>query len=108
MSNDISSNMGERGGVKIGKIFLIVLFLIAFVLASLAGFIVGKFTEGKITITGNPGLYKETKLIDLFDNSLIKQAWTVLKNDFVYSEKLDEKALFYGALEGFVSATGDP
>ena len=112
MNNNFNAEATKQGSKKTkkkkGKVFYVFIFLIFIFVASLSGFTVGKFSEGKITIKGNPTLYKETKLTELFDNSLVEQAWTILKSDFVDQGKLDEKEMFYGALKGFVSAAGDP
>ncbi|MEK7512533.1 MAG: S41 family peptidase [Patescibacteria group bacterium] len=112
MNNNFNAEATKQGSKKTkkkkGKVFYVFIFLIFIFIVSLSGFTVGKFSEGKITIKGNPTLYKETKLTELFDNSLVEQAWTILKSDFVDQGKLDEKEMFYGALKGFVSAAGDP
>ncbi|MEK7159551.1 MAG: S41 family peptidase [Patescibacteria group bacterium] len=112
MNNNFNAEATKQGNKKTkkkkGKVFYVFIFLIFIFIVSLSGFTVGKFSEGKITIKGNPTLYKETKLTELFDNSLVEQAWTILKSDFVDQGKLDEKEMFYGALKGFVSAAGDP
>lgn len=94
--------------IKTGKIAVMVIVVVLLIITSLGGFVFGKITSGKITIKGNLNLYQETKLTELFDNSLIEQAWTILKSDFVDQGKLDEKEMFYGALKGFVASTDDP
>lgn len=94
--------------IKTEKTAAIVIVVVLLIITSLGGFVFGKITSGKITIKGNLNLYKETKLTELFNNSLIEQAWTILKSDFVDQKKLDEKEMFYGALKGFVTASGDP
>ena len=108
MNNDFIPVKSKKNKIKRGKIFFVFLILIFLAVAALSGFTIGKMTDGKITIKGNSDLYKATKLTDLFDNSLIEQTWAILKSDFVDQQKLDEKEMFYGALKGFVAASGDP
>jgi carboxyl-terminal processing protease len=42
------------------------------------------------------------------DFKLFWEVWDTLKRDYVNQDVLTEKTLFYGALRGLVSATGDP
>ncbi|MEP7163020.1 MAG: S41 family peptidase, partial [Candidatus Moraniibacteriota bacterium] len=42
------------------------------------------------------------------DFSLFWRVWELLKEKFVDKDKLDAKALFYGAIDGMLAATGDP
>ncbi|MFH0987897.1 MAG: S41 family peptidase, partial [Parcubacteria group bacterium] len=72
------------------------------------GFVIGKFTSGKLNYNFNPEIYKQTALPEVFQNSLTQQVWTLLKSDYVDQDKIDEQKLFYGALEGLVGGVGDP
>lgn len=42
------------------------------------------------------------------DFSLFWKVWNLLKEKYVERETLDAKALFYGAIDGMLAATGDP
>lgn len=42
------------------------------------------------------------------DFSLFWKVWNILKEKYVAQESLDAKALFYGAIDGMLAATGDP
>ncbi len=46
--------------------------------------------------------------VGYFDEKLYAEVWSILKNNFVDKKKIDDKKLFYGALEGMVNAVGDP
>lgn len=43
-----------------------------------------------------------------FDNALYSDVVKLLKQNYVHSEKIDDKELFYGALKGLVAALDDP
>ncbi|MBT5338449.1 S41 family peptidase [Candidatus Falkowbacteria bacterium] len=72
------------------------------------GYVFGKISEGKINFKVDPEYYKATKLSKLFDNRLVEQVWTILQTEYVDKDTLEEKELFYNALEGFVEGAGDP
>jgi len=72
------------------------------------GLIVGKIGAGKLSLNVSPNLYAETELPAAFNNTLFKQVWTIIRDDYVDKGKLNDKDLFYGALAGFVSGVGDP
>jgi len=97
---------------KSKKIFKISAFIVGILLALFiffaAGYTVGKITEGKIKLNVNSDIYKETELSNVYDNSLLKQIWTIIQSDYVDQEKIDEKELFYGSIKGFVNALDDP
>lgn len=97
-----------RVKTKTKKVIVIAILLIWFVVLFSAGYVFGKVTEGKINVKFNPFIYKQTELPAIFQNSLIRQVWTILKTDFVDKDKIDDKKLFYGALAGFVSGADDP
>ena len=89
------------------KIALIVLGLFLLLVFGYGGFLLGKLTEGKVSLRTNPKMYEETELTDLFNSSLIKQIWSILQIDYVDGESIEEKDLYYGALKGFVDGVGD-
>ncbi len=45
---------------------------------------------------------------DTIDFSLFWKVWEILKSKYVDRSKLDARELFYGAIDGMLSATGDP
>jgi len=92
-----------------GKIFSIALavILVCFFFFTF-GLVVGKIGAGKLSFNVNPDLYAETELSAAFNNTLFKQVWTIIQDDYVDKGKLVDKDLFYGALAGFVNGVGDP
>ena len=55
--------------------------------------------------------YETTQASNLardIDFNLFWQAWEMLKEKYVDKDKLQDKEMFYGALRGLVSSTGDP
>lgn len=68
----------------------------------------GKVTTGKLNLKINPNVYQETALPEIFQNSLTRQVWSIINNEFVDKSKLDDKELFYSALRGLVGGLGDP
>lgn len=102
MSNEVS----KKSKGKIFSIAIAVILACFFFFAF--GMIVGKIGSGKLTLNINPNLYAETELPAAFNNTLFKQVWTIIKDDYVDKDKLTDKDLFYGALTGFVSGVGDP
>lgn len=44
----------------------------------------------------------------IIDFSLFWKVWNLLKDKYVERESLDAKALFYGAIDGMLAASGDP
>ena len=85
-----------------GKIFSIALavILVCFFFFTF-GLVVGKIGAGKLSFNVNPDLYAETELSAAFNNTLFKQVWTIIQDDYVDKGKLVDKDLFYGALAGF-------
>jgi carboxyl-terminal processing protease len=96
----------KNKGLKIGLSFFALLILLSTFFAG--GFIVGKITDKKITLKMDQSFYQESELSAVFQNSLLKQVWGILKEDFVDKDKIDQKKLFYGAMSGFVEGVGDP
>ncbi len=90
-------------------------FVISLVLVCLAfggGFFLGgrsSQSSGKNVfsglVTGKPGRISSGEDIDF---KLFWDVWDVVKKEYVDSDKLTEKKLFYGALQGLVQATDDP
>jgi carboxyl-terminal processing protease len=50
---------------------------------------------------------KEVLGVDV-DFDLFWEVWNTLKNDYVNSDELNDKKMFYGALRGLVASVGDP
>lgn len=63
--------------------------------------------KGEISIEDAIILNKDKK-IETIDFSLFWRVWDILKNKYVDAQKLDAQKLFYGAIKGMLSATGDP
>jgi carboxyl-terminal processing protease len=53
-------------------------------------------------------IINKDRSIDTLDFSLFWKVWDILKEKYVDSSKLDAQKLFYGAIKGMLSATGDP
>ena len=51
------------------------------------------------------GVFEEESMLT---NSLSDRVWTVLKNDYLYKERIDEKKIYYGGISGEVMSLGDP
>ncbi len=90
------------------RIFFIALVVLLFILFTGGGFVLGKVTTGKLNLKINPNVYQETALPEIFQNSLTRQVWSIINNEFVDKSKLDDKELFYSALRGLVGGLGDP
>ena len=84
--------------------------LVAFVVGGifLSGYFIGKLTDNKLRLNINPEYIHQTELPDLFESDLIQQVWTIIQNDYVDSENIDQDDLYYSALRGFVNGVGDP
>ena len=87
-------------------ISLLVIFVIGGIF--LTGYFVGKLTDNKLRLNINPEYIHQTELPDLFESDLIQQVWTIIQNDYVDSENIDQDDLYYSALRGFVNGVGDP
>ncbi len=95
---------------KIGTIS-VSLFLLAGIF--LAGFYLGngnKKSESSKTIAYSEEAKNQTLGVneDAFDFNLYFEVWDNLKKNFVDKNKIKDKELFYGSLEGLAAATGDP
>jgi carboxyl-terminal processing protease len=89
---------------------IIITLLVAFVVGGifLSGYFIGKLTDNKLRLNINPEYIHQTELPDLFESDLIQQVWTIIQNDYVDSENIDQDDLYYSALRGFVNGVGDP
>lgn len=56
-------------------------------------------------VTGKPDRLSNGQDVDF---KLFWDVWDIVKKEYVDTDKLTEKKLFYGALEGIVNATDDP
>lgn len=66
-------------------------------------FVEEKFPIGQTTVINKDGSEKYS-----IDFSLFWRTWDLLKEKYVDSNQLDSKKLFYGAIKGMLTATGDP
>lgn len=82
------------------------------VFAFYAGYQKGRFgsamTEAPIAV--NEAVFRGTAdgQDASIDFSLFWKVWNLLEDRYVESDTLDAKALFYGAIDGMLAATGDP
>ena len=90
------------------RIFIAGVAIIALIMFTSAGFILGKIVEGKIELKVDPDLYKTTALPEIFSNTIVQQVWNIVESEYVDKEKIDQKEIFYNALRGFVAGLGDP
>ena len=90
------------------RLFSFLLVAILILVVFYCGYGVGKVTEGKIQIKFNSNLYQTTALPDLFNNKILQEVYSVLKNDYFDKDKIKDQELFYGAVEGLVAALEDP
>ncbi len=106
---EISSGDSRSPLRRLGVIFaLIVVIGISFA----GGFSVGRdrsapSSNGSV-FDGNVTNRPDTGAGEDVDFKLFWDVWNTLKKEYVDHEKLTDKKLFYGALAGIVSATGDP
>jgi carboxyl-terminal processing protease len=74
--------------------------------------IIAKLAEKETELTGQLiGKYskaKDGKLSADVDFNLFWDVWDLLHKDYVQQDKLNDKELFYGAIQGMVAAAGDP
>lgn len=59
-------------------------------------------------VTGKYSQRNENILTQDINFNLFWEVWDELKKDYVDKDKLNEKEMFYGALEGLVASVGDP
>lgn len=88
---------------KRGLFVLGILILIA--VSFLAGLGVSR---SRPNITAYRSTASSTTAIGYFDEQLYAEVLSTLKETYVERQKIDEKKLFYGALQGLVAAIGDP
>lgn len=112
MENDLEKNQHEHGHRLFKKafVFFFVLFLIA--LSFWSGYEQGKNVslaqpENALAPKEAVILNKESqdKTIDFW---LFWKVWDILKDKYVDRENLDAHKLLYGAIDGMLSASGDP
>lgn len=107
----------QKGKIIFKKIALLSL-VIFFVLVS---FIAGMYVPGKnealkdlakkeaVYLGSVIGKYNDKDSFSQdIDFRLFWDVWDVLKRDYVDKDKLNEKEMFYGAIQGLVDSTGDP
>lgn len=94
------------------KITWIIVSLVAVCLAFGGGFFLGGRSSSSLggnifdgSVTDKPGRVSRGQDVDF---NLFWDVWDTVKKEYVDTDKLTEKKLFYGALEGLVHATDDP
>lgn len=101
------------------KNLLIIGFIISIILSFLAGGylsgkseVVRKVTTSEAVYLGKlNGKYSEAKSGELsqdVDFKIFWNVWDQLKGNYVDQDKVTEKKMFYGALQGMVASIGDP
>ncbi len=102
----------DRGHRVFKRAFLLFFVLLLFGMTFWAGYDRGvKNAPGVSTAVLSPDdaiiVNKKTQ-DDTIDFSLFWKVWEILKDKYVDKTKLDAHALFYGAIQGMLAATGDP
>lgn len=96
--------------VKKGVVFGFFLGLIGF--AYFAGYqkgSAGQFFATDVPVSPQDAVFQNTKNQDAtIDFSLFWRVWDLLKEKYVDKNSLDAKAMFYGAIDGMLAASGDP
>ena len=103
----------EKNNRRIFNKILVIGFIILF---SIAGFWFGLQkgrnenlnAEKQVMPLDNTLIINKDRKINTLDFSLFWKVWDILKEKYVDSSKLDAQKLFYGAIKGMLSATGDP
>lgn len=110
---DESKNNGDKK--KYLYIFIaLILIIIAFFIGlyySQKNEVLKEFAKDEVVFLGKiTGKYNQPqgKLVQDIDFNLFWEVWDTLKIDYVDQEKVNEKQMFYGALQGMVASIGDP
>lgn len=92
-------------------------FLFGFVLVLLIGFLFGLIVSDlKIAEPDSQNMVASTKqeLLNIFagnreiDVNLFSDVWNILHSEYINKNKINDQALFYGAISGMVQALEDP
>ncbi len=100
----------KRAKKYLGTYLSVILIFVSFAL----GLLVGQIFLLKKDVTNAQGLQIEAIFYDRFINHStmdFSQFWTVwdmIREKYVKKDKLQDKDLFYGALQGLVASIGDP
>lgn len=105
----------ERGALLFKKFsfFFLIIFLIG--ISFWSGYKYGHKESTAVSVESNSILPPEDAIIlnknnpdKTIDFALFWKVWALLKDKYVDGGKLDAHALFYGAIDGMLAATGDP
>lgn len=91
--------------VRTGALILLLVFVFWY------GFEKGKQSQATLApVSMDSAVFKNKDATGKFqiDFSLFWNVWDLLKNKYVDASSLDANKLFYGAIKGMLSATGDP
>ena len=96
----------RRVGLSKGTVVL------AFVLGFLFGWVASQFLRGVSWFNFYP-TFKESAVYTRFRNyitdfSLFWEVYSILENEYVDPQKLDDKKMYYGSIKGLVNAVEDP
>ena len=103
----------EKKNRKIFNRFFVFLFILVMLVTSYWTGVSNGKKEGasevkKFPIENTIIVNKDSIETNILDFSLFWKVWDLLKEKYVDTNQLDSKKLFYGAIKGMLSATGDP
>jgi len=106
-------NPGETLRASRGRHLIVVGAILGLVIFSFyAGYQKGRYTSPmtEVPIAPNEAVFRGTAEGQdaSIDFALFWKVWNLLKDKYVERDDLDAKALFYGAIDGMLAATGDP
>lgn len=112
MENDLEKNQYEHGHRLFKKAFVFFFVLFLIVLSFWSGYEQGKNVS--LAQPENALAPKEAVILNkesqdkTIDFGLFWKVWDILKDRYVDRENLDARKLLYGAIDGMLSASGDP
>ena len=87
---------------KMTRTHLISLFIIIFLLGLILGYLLN---IAKLSYLGQDA---EAVLGNKLQTGILQRTWDILRQDFLYTEKLDDQQGVYSAVAGLVESLGDP
>lgn len=109
--NELSPKVAHQASRSKRAIFFgVIIGLLIFVFY--AGYQKGRYgavmTENRVAPSEAIFLNTNEQRDQSIDFSLFWRVWDLLKEKYIDRDQLDAKALFYGAIDGMLAATGDP
>ncbi len=109
---DLTALLARNKPPRSSKIIIIGMVLGLLIFVFYAGYQKGRYgatmTETSVAPQEAVFLNTEGAKDREIDFTLFWRVWDILKEKYLDREHLDAKALFYGAIDGMLSATGDP